>query len=1420
MRVKAWIVEISIVSILAASFCSFTLWILDFPYKYVFYVLQIFTALILFSAVRRRSIKIGIKAETSIFKYLRQVANELSVALLLAVLSILMLVDVFKMVPILRLIIALLLSSFLPGYVLLSQWRSFLSLSFLERIILSYLTGFSLVSVMTFILNTVLHHHYWSEINLLLFVLLGFSCAIKGLVRKKPHRPMVHRKLFSSPIDFFGVIVILLFFLTATFCLFPDFTLMPGTDISDHHGYSQALVRTPRLRGLSAYLFFDLWLGFLYKISDVGIVLMQTALQLLNFMPILAFYMMARKHLEHIDRRLPLVSAIFWTIFSSLGWLYVAHLKLSNYTSQFSILCDAAGKTYNSTIYATGLFIRGNDPTGFTFVFLFVFLSILSRKKLEKIEYLGLFPFLFVSWYAIHRIEFLIFSIFVALYHLIKSRDKRTHMREKILISALLGFAGIGIIEFTAPLLFSPLMTRTKNTFVAHLAEITSTLLVVFSIALSRTSMAGTFLHMVRCKLSSKSKEISWLLFYLFFLSLFGWMLLVKDFSLSTVIPIRNVPWYFYSLLLGISGFVSVAGVYYWLSNSESRPSLGLFIFFGLFALVFGKLITILKMNFIDLPYWENRVLRLISISTAILSSLFVIYLSARISTVWKGKKRLIQTSTVAFLISLIVLSGTTATILCCEYGYYRVRSNTLSKEELEARKALQAMLEKNPYSIVSVISQRSKNLVESSTAPRIPLEWLSREVTSPTSMIYMLSRTEKDWTTIPYNLIHHRYLYLSREDQEYVQLILGQTYLNQILPYLPLVFNNSEASIYELPYSASPLLDADVALIEPFTRLPQLSNYHFTHALPSLSPYNYTVRYDLDSDIWRKNCLVLSFDPKQRDISLTILRFDGVDDYVEILNSPSIDITGPISIEVCFKLKETHESTSSRKVLVDKSNPTGTYSGGGFILSLEENGRLTFSKTDGTKNIANPPQPNWDQVATNLNVWHSDVWYHVTVVWDGTTNQNSMEIYINGELDAQDTAYQSSIKANDYNLTVGGSQIHKSLFSGEMRDLRIYNRALSHNEVRHNHKESDDPVTNGLQLWLPMDEKKGSTAYDKSGNENDGMIYEAEHVSQRFLREPEEYMAYIRSGGKVIVANTNGYGFFSESIGLSMYGNHTASEIKGSYVIEIPDVTVPTIQVGQEGEVLSNYIYDQNKESPLAVRKQIGEGEIIYLNIYPLINFLTEAENQRERSAIYLSLGKILQTSNITLRSRENPVRDVYYIFKRARLDGNVTLTAKSLLLPQEMINSSVVSYEGEEIFGSFMFTIEDLEELSISLESAELSEGEGLYTKIVTEGNITVNFVGQNRITVRSIKREITLNNVTQITFNPEKSMKIYVLLPNFQVNGNITLEEEGRQTDSDLIYINGEAEFSIFYSDAFTMSSSITGKFNTEIVKLDEK
>ncbi|OGI25653.1 MAG: hypothetical protein A3J76_01600 [Candidatus Moranbacteria bacterium RBG_13_45_13] len=112
----------------------------------------------------------------------------------------------------------------------------------------------------------------------------------------------------------------------------------------------------------------------------------------------------------------------------------------------------------------------------------------------------------------------------------------------------------------------------------------------------------------------------------------------------------------------------------------------------------------------------------------------------------------------------------------------------------------------------------------------------------------------------------------------------------------------------------------------------------------------------------------------------------------------------------------------------------------------------------------------------TFLNI---DQWYHLTGVCDRTSKK--LILYVNGKPSAltADIAGLDAVNGSDMQL----GKLYQSLtFDGIIDDIRVYNRALSPDEVRQLSEYGPGPVG-----WWKFDEKTGGTVNDSSGNGNNG---------------------------------------------------------------------------------------------------------------------------------------------------------------------------------------------------------------------------------------------------------------------------------------------------------------------------------------------
>lgn len=122
-----------------------------------------------------------------------------------------------------------------------------------------------------------------------------------------------------------------------------------------------------------------------------------------------------------------------------------------------------------------------------------------------------------------------------------------------------------------------------------------------------------------------------------------------------------------------------------------------------------------------------------------------------------------------------------------------------------------------------------------------------------------------------------------------------------------------------------------------------------------------------------------------------------------------------------------------------------------------------------------------------------SNKWYHVAV----TFQKGEIKVYINGEEKASKkysrltsvslgTKY-SAEETNGRCFWIGYSYDNNRSFDGSVAEARIWNRALSAEEIRSvNHFYTIDPTSEGLIAYWKFDEGEGQTVKDHSANSYD----------------------------------------------------------------------------------------------------------------------------------------------------------------------------------------------------------------------------------------------------------------------------------------------------------------------------------------------
>ena len=208
-------------------------------------------------------------------------------------------------------------------------------------------------------------------------------------------------------------------------------------------------------------------------------------------------------------------------------------------------------------------------------------------------------------------------------------------------------------------------------------------------------------------------------------------------------------------------------------------------------------------------------------------------------------------------------------------------------------------------------------------------------------------------------------------------------------------------------------------------------------------------------------------------------LSFDGINDYVDLGNIYD-DLTLPLTISAWIYLDPGGLGT----IFASQDN-THIYNGFHFFIVHTA---IVIEYGDGKGN--NSPEIRRGKAAPIENIFGK--WVQVTAIM---RNANDMDIYLNGVniggsyIGFSESSMNSSLPGEvakiGYRSTTGVTY-H---FKGIMDELRIWNRALSVDEIREQMCKKLEGNEQGLIGYWDFDQTKANVLMDKSTNQYDGAI-------------------------------------------------------------------------------------------------------------------------------------------------------------------------------------------------------------------------------------------------------------------------------------------------------------------------------------------
>ena len=195
-------------------------------------------------------------------------------------------------------------------------------------------------------------------------------------------------------------------------------------------------------------------------------------------------------------------------------------------------------------------------------------------------------------------------------------------------------------------------------------------------------------------------------------------------------------------------------------------------------------------------------------------------------------------------------------------------------------------------------------------------------------------------------------------------------------------------------------------------------------------------------------------------------LSFDGVDDYVDLGNDSSLNITSNLTLEFEFSLDN---YKSLNQTILDKNLQY-------YVDILNTENKLRFYG----KVIA-PNEYLFNFIPqTNTN-------YFISIVCN--TN-NNVSLYIDGVFQ-ESISSSGTLEANSSNVNIGRrnfSNSNDNYFGGDIKEFRIWNIARSGTDISNTYNQTLLGSETGLVSYYKFNEGSGTTLNDSAGT-NDGTI-------------------------------------------------------------------------------------------------------------------------------------------------------------------------------------------------------------------------------------------------------------------------------------------------------------------------------------------
>ncbi|NQU99302.1 MAG: hypothetical protein HQ538_01065, partial [Parcubacteria group bacterium] len=196
---------------------------------------------------------------------------------------------------------------------------------------------------------------------------------------------------------------------------------------------------------------------------------------------------------------------------------------------------------------------------------------------------------------------------------------------------------------------------------------------------------------------------------------------------------------------------------------------------------------------------------------------------------------------------------------------------------------------------------------------------------------------------------------------------------------------------------------------------------------------------------------------------SSTAIQFDGINDYMQVADSESLNLTDTVTLEAWIKPDLNNTDSPWQTIVTKQLN---------YELNISRDGRVMggIYNEDNKRVFALTPKP----------VLIKDKWSHVAMTYDGS----KIRVYVDG-VEKAVRNQTGKIRVLKNPVSIGKIHIF-NYYHGLMDELKVRNRVLSASEINTIYKQS----ISDLRLHLKFDTPITSKFIDYSNNGNQGTFF------------------------------------------------------------------------------------------------------------------------------------------------------------------------------------------------------------------------------------------------------------------------------------------------------------------------------------------